>query len=132
MLQIISSLPWTVLVIIDFSSSLNTIYHRFIVRFPIGLDFTLITPLFQYYRSNSLRANPDKIQVTALYLRNKAAKQSLKVVWNKTELENTPHPKYLGVTLDRTLGYKKHIYNTKMKVATHNNLLRKLSNQNGE
>ena len=50
------------------------------------------------------------------------------MVWNKTELENTPHPKYLGVTLDRTLCYKQHIHNTKMKVATRNNLLRKLSN----
>ena len=39
-----------------------------------------------------------------------------------------PHPKYLGVTLDRTLSYKEHIHNTKMKVATRNNLLRKLSN----
>ena len=47
--------------------------------------------------------------------------------WNKTDLKNTPHPKYLGVTLDRTLSYKQHIHNTKMKVATRNNLLRKLS-----
>ena len=46
--------------------------------------------LTQYYRINSLRANPDKTQVTAFHLRNKEAKRSLKVVWNKTELENTP------------------------------------------
>ena len=39
-----------------------------------------------------------------------------------------PHPKYLDVTLDRTLCYKQHIHNTNMKVATRNNLLRKLSN----
>ena len=50
------------------------------------------------------------------------------MVWHNTELENTPYPKYLGVTLDRTLCYKQHIHNTKMKVATRNNLLRKLSN----
>ena len=37
-------------------------------------------------------------------------------------------PKYLGVTLDRTLSYKTHIHNTKMKVATRNNLLKKLAN----
>ena len=36
------------------------------------------------------------------------------------------HLKYIGVTLDRTLSYKQHIHNTKMKVATRNNLLRKL------
>ena len=87
-----------------------------------------VDKLTPYYRSNSLRANPDKTQVTAFHVRNKEANRSLKVVWNKTELENTPHPKYLGVTLDRTLGYKQHIHNTKMKVATRNNPLRKLSN----
>ena len=47
--------------------------------------------LKQYYRSNSLRANPDKTQVTAFHLRKKEEKRSLKVLWNKTELENTPH-----------------------------------------
>ena len=81
----------------------------------------------QYYRSNNLRANPDKTQVTAFRLRNKEAKRMLKVKWNRTDLENTPHPIYLGVTLDRTLSYKQRIHNTKMKVVTSNNLLRKLS-----
>ena len=66
-------------------------------------------------------------QVTAFHRRNKEANRSLKVEWNRTKLENTPHPKYLGVTLDRTLSYKEHIHNTKMMVATRNNILRKLS-----
>ena len=44
------------------------------------------------------------------------------------DLENTDTPNYLGVTLDRTLSYKTHIHNTKMKVATRNNLLKKLAN----
>ena len=52
----------------------------------------------------------------------------LKVKWSNTELENTDLPKYLDVTLDRTQCYKQHIHNTKMKVATRNNLLRKLAN----
>ena len=84
--------------------------------------------LTHYYRSNSLCANPDKTQVTAFHLRDKETNRSLKVEWNRTKLENTPHPKYLGVTLDRTLSYKEYIHNTKMKVATRNDLLRKLSN----
>ena len=79
--------------------------------------------LTQFFRSNNLRAHPDKTQVTAFYLRNKEANRSLKVEWNRTKLENTPHPKYLGDTLDRTLSYKENIHNTKMKVATRNNLL---------
>ena len=82
--------------------------------------------LTHYYRSKSLRANPGKTQVTAFHLRNKEANRPLKVEWNRTKLENTPHQKYLGVTLDRTLSYKEH--NTKIKVATRNNLIRKLSN----
>ena len=76
----------------------------------------------------SLRANPDKTQVTAFHLRNREAKRSLKVSWNGVDLENTMHSKYLGVTLYRTLSYKQHIQNTKMKVATRNNLLKKLAN----
>ena len=59
-----------------------------------------------YYKMNSL---------------NKDANRSLKVVWNEKELENTAYPKYLDVTLDRSLCYKQHIHNTKIKVATRNN-----------
>ena len=83
--------------------------------------------LTQYYRYNNLRATPVKTQVTAFHLRNEEAKRMLKVKRNKTDLKNIPHPKYLGVTLDRRLSYKQHIHKTKIKVATRNNLLRKLS-----
>ena len=86
-----------------------------------------LSELTQYYRSNNLHTNPDKTQVTAFHLKNKEAKRTLKMKWNRTDLENTPHPNYLGGTLDRTLSYKQHIHNTTMKVATRNNLLRKLS-----
>ena len=65
-----------------------------------------LSELTQYYRFNNLRANPDKTQVTAFHLWIKEAKKTSKVKWNRTDLENTPHPKYLGVTLDRTLSYK--------------------------
>ena len=84
--------------------------------------------LTHYYRSNSLRANPDKTQVTAFHLQNREDKRSLQVSWNKVDMENTDTPKYLGVTLDRMLCYKTYIHNTKMKVATRNNLLKKLAN----
>ena len=68
------------------------------------------------------------MQVTAFHIRNREANRSLKISWNGVDLEITTHPKYLGVTLDRTLGYKQHIQNTKMKVVTRNNLLKKLAN----
>ena len=87
-----------------------------------------LSELTHYYRANSLRAHLNKTQVIAFYIRNKQAKRSLKITWNNSDLENTAYPKYLGVTLDRTLIDKEHIQNTKMKVATRNNLLRKLAN----
>ena len=80
------------------------------------------------YRSNSLCANPDMTQVTAFHLRNREAKRSLQVSWNGVDLENTDTPKYLGVTLDRTLSYKTHIHTTKINVPTRNNLLKKWAN----
>ena len=87
-----------------------------------------LVELTEYYRNNSLRANPDQMQVTAFHLRNRESKRSLKVSWHRVDLENTTYPQYLGVTLDMTLSYKHHIQNTKMKVATCNSLLRKIGN----
>ena len=49
------------------------------------------------------------------------------MVWNETDLE-TRLPENLGVTLDMSICYKEHIQNTKMKVATRDNLLTKLAN----
>ena len=46
------------------------------VETTIGDALDELTP---YYRSNSLRANPDKTQVTAFHLRNKEANRSIKV-----------------------------------------------------
>ena len=80
--------------------------------------------LTQYYRSNSLRANPDKTQVIAFHLRNRG-KTTTKSGMEQDRTAEYPHPNYLGVTLYRTLGYKQHIHKTKMKVATRNNLLRR-------
>ena len=80
--------------------------------------------LTHYYRSNSLRANSDKTQVTAFHLRNREVQRFLLVSWNRVDPEITDTSKYLGVTLDRTLSYKTHIHNTKMRVATRNNILK--------
>ena len=64
-------------------------------------------------------ANPGKTQVTAFHLWNREAKRSLKVSWNRVDLENTTHPKYLGVTLVRTLSCKQHIQNTYKRWGSH-------------
>ncbi|VEN42344.1 unnamed protein product [Callosobruchus maculatus] len=41
-------------------------------------------------------------------------------------LKHNHFPKYLGVTLDRTLCYKKHLANTAGKLRTRNNIIQKL------
>ena len=69
-----------------------------------------------------------KTQVCAFHPRNREAKRELNVVWNGTRLSNTTTPVYLGIHLDRTLCYKKHIKKTIMKVNARNNIIRKLAN----
>ena len=81
-----------------------------------------------YYSSNHLKPNPAKTQICCFHLRNRDAKRKLDVTWNGLELDHYPNPIYLGVTLDRTLSFKQHTLNTKAKVNTRNNLLRKLTN----
>ena len=82
-----------------------------------------------YYKVKVCVLIPKKTQVTVFHLGNKEAKgqKTLKVVWNKTKLENTTYPKYHGVTLDRSLSYKQQMQNTKINVDTRNNLLTKLA-----
>ncbi|CAG7727135.1 unnamed protein product [Allacma fusca] len=85
-----------------------------------------LNKLQTYYVDNALRPNPSKTQVCSFHLKNAKAKCTLKLVWGGVQLENCENPKYLGITLDRTLTYKRHCENTKMKVEARNNLLRKL------
>jgi hypothetical protein len=45
----------------------------------------------------------------------------------RVEIENTGYPKYLGITLDRTLSFKHHCGNARQKTHARNNLIRKLT-----
>ena len=81
-----------------------------------------------YYRSWFLNTNPGKTQVCTFHLNNRAAPRNLKIIWEGKELVNTPHPVYLGVTLERTLSFKEHVAKLWRKVSTRNNLLYNLAN----
>lgn len=80
-----------------------------------------------YYKQNSLKPNPTKTQVTAFHLNTRLADKKLNVTWEGQALEHTDKPKYLGVVLDRSLTYKYHCQNTRQKVTSRNNLLKKLA-----
>ena len=51
----------------------------------------------------------------------------LQVTFNGVVLKHNFNPKYLGITLDRSLTFKQHILNTANKIKTRNNLLYKLA-----
>ena len=64
----------------------------------------------------------------AFHLNNHQAQRKVNITWNDQLLDNDDFPKYLGVTLDRTLSFAKHVQNVKAKVAARNSLLGKLTN----
>ncbi|XP_064417528.1 uncharacterized protein LOC135358253 [Latimeria chalumnae] len=80
-----------------------------------------------YFRTWCLRPNPDKTVVTAFHLNNKDARKELNVSFCRKRLAHEPHPKYLGVTLDRTLAYRPHLTNIGQKLKTRVNLVQKLA-----
>lgn len=84
--------------------------------------------LADYYDNNHLKPNPDKTQVCAFHLRNRQARRKLNVIWKGKQLQHCDTPKYLGINLDRTLTFKYHCENTKLKVSGRNNIIRKLTN----
>ena len=83
-----------------------------------------------YYSRNHLKPNQTKTQICFFHLRNRVidAKRKLNVTWNGLDLDHYPNPIYFGVTLDRTLSFKKPALNSKAKINARNNILRKLTN----
>jgi hypothetical protein len=75
--------------------------------------------MLTYYQKNHLKPNPNKTQKCAFHLSNRQAHQKLKITWQGKELEHTTFPKYLGVTLDRSLTFKLQCENTRKKINPH-------------
>ncbi|KAI5734992.1 hypothetical protein M8J77_012906 [Diaphorina citri] len=84
--------------------------------------------LGDYYNNNHLKPNPSKTEVCAFHLCNNQAKRKLNITWLNQQLAHNFQPRYLGVKLDRSLTFKEHCQNTKHKVISRNNLIRKLTN----
>ena len=88
-----------------------------------------ISRLHSFFKTWYLKMNPTKTFSTVFHLSNKHANRTLDV-YNSTGnyiLKKEPLPKYLGITLDRSLTYKQHIENTGQKLKKRVSILRKLA-----
>lgn len=83
--------------------------------------------LSAYYRKWRLCPNPSKTEVCAFHLNNNLARQQLNVTFCQNRVRHNFNPKYLGVTLDRSLTYRKHLEITGQKLKARNNIIRKLT-----
>jgi hypothetical protein len=86
--------------------------------------------LHNYFEKWYLKMNTTKSVTTLFHLDNNSANQSLDVQIYGNPLPPDKHPKYLGVTLDRSLTYKQHIDKTTQKLNKRISLIRKLAGTN--
>lgn len=82
--------------------------------------------IISYFKQWRLKPNPNKTEVACFHLNNKMANRQLRVFADNQQLKHNKNPKYLGVTLDRTLSFKEHLQNTAAKLRTRNNIIHKL------
>ncbi|KAE9532084.1 hypothetical protein AGLY_010286 [Aphis glycines] len=85
----------------------------------------LIT-LGNYFHAWRLKPNTSKTEASCFHLNNKLASAQLDITFNGDALNHNCHPKYLGITLDRTLSFKTHLENTAAKLNSRNNIIHKL------
>ena len=81
----------------------------------------------EYLSRWRLKLSTAKTTTTAFHLNNRDTHRPLDVVMNGAPLPNNNNPVYLGVTLDRSLRYKRHLESLQGKVNARNGLLRCLA-----
>jgi Reverse transcriptase (RNA-dependent DNA polymerase)/Endonuclease-reverse transcriptase len=86
--------------------------------------------LKEYFERWRLQPNPSKTESCVFHLSNHDANRTLNINFNGTQIQHVNHPKYLGVTLDRSLTYNVHLSKSALKVAARVNLIRKLAGTN--
>lgn len=83
--------------------------------------------LVRYCKQWRLIPNITKTVASCFHLNNKLAKMQLHVMFDGIKLKHDFEPTYLGIKLDRSLTYGKHIEKLCLKLNTRNNLLSKLA-----
>jgi hypothetical protein len=86
-----------------------------------------IEVLNQFFSSLVPSTESRKTEMCVIHLNTHAANKQLDVVFNSTSIKHVDHPKYLGVTLDRTLTFKSHLEKAAKIVSSPVNLVRKLA-----
>jgi len=81
----------------------------------------------EYLQTWKLKLSTTKTVSAAFHLNNKEAKRELKVNFNNETLPFCSKPKYLGVTLDRSLTYRRHLESLRKKLTSRVALLRRLA-----
>lgn len=90
----------------------------------LSADLTVLNKYLQNWR---LQPSVTKTEVSCFHLTNRDARRKLHISFGASELRHNFTPKYLGVTLDRSLTYKDHLMKVTAKVQTRNNLIQKLA-----
>ena len=86
-----------------------------------------LTNMDMYLQRWRLRLNVEKTVSSCFHLTNCMAKHQMEVSCGGNTIPTTYNPKYLGVTLDRSLTYTKHLSQLSMKVNAWCNFLRRLA-----
>jgi hypothetical protein len=69
-------------------------------------DIEVLNQFFHRWCLQPNPGNPGKTEMCVIHLKTHAANKQLDVMFNGTSIKHVDHPKYLGVTLDRTLTFK--------------------------
>ena len=103
--------------------------HTHIAAIEKTLSLDLKT-LSQYFHNWRLRLNTTKTVCSIFHLVNRLSKYELNVSADGMKIPFDPSPAYLGVTLDRSLSYRKYLKETAAKVTARCNLLKTLATVN--
>jgi len=81
----------------------------------------------EYLQTWKLKLSTTKTVSAAFHFNSKEAKRERKVNLNNETLPFFSDPKYLGVTLDRSLTYRRHLESLRKKLPSRVALLRRLA-----
>jgi len=80
-----------------------------------------------YLLTWKLKLSITKTVSAVFHLNKKEAKRELKVNFNNETLPFCSEPKYIGVTLDRSFTYRRHLESPRKKLTSRVALLRRLA-----